>query len=77
MKVEVCFSARTDQIPYIEKIVVSLAKKGVCGFYQKDIKHIGENWKAQWFKAADAAKKIVCVLTKDYPESIPCVKVCF
>ena len=68
----VCFSARTNQIPFVQKVVAALKVKGISSYYQMDIKKTGPDWDSQWMIAADGAKKIVCILTADYPASKPC-----
>ena len=68
----ICFSARTSQIPFVEKVVAALKVNGISSYYQNDISKIGPEWDSQWMKAADGAKKIVCILTADYPASEPC-----
>ena len=68
----VCFSARTNQIPFVQKVVAALKVKGISSYYQNDISKTGPDWDSQWMIAADGAKKIVCILTVDYPASKPC-----
>ena len=68
----VCFSARTNQIPFVQKVVAALKVKGISSYYQNDISKTGPDWDSQWMIAADGAKKIVCILTADYPASKPC-----
>ena len=70
----VCFSARTNQIPFVQKVVDALKVKGISSYYQLDISKTGPEWDSQWMKAADGAKRIVCILTADYPASEPCCK---
>ena len=65
----ICFSARTSQIPFVEKVVAALKVKGISSYYQLDISKTGPNWTSQWMAAAMAAKVIVCILTADYPDS--------
>ena len=72
---EVCFSARTSQIPYVKQIVSVLETKGMHSFFQENISLTGANWQAQWLMAADIATKIVCIITVDYPDSKPCCEV--
>lgn len=69
---EVCFSARTSQIPFVKTIAEALRKLGVESFYQEDISLTGSNWQTQWFLGAKTATKIVCIITSDYPLSEPC-----
>jgi len=44
---EVCFSARTSQIPFVKSIAGELQKYGMDSFYQEDISLTGANWQAQ------------------------------
>ncbi|GAX86287.1 hypothetical protein CEUSTIGMA_g13699.t1 [Chlamydomonas eustigma] len=74
MSKEVCFSARTSQIPYVKNVASALEERGIRCFFQNDICLTGSHWQNQWFKAASEAAKIVCVLTSDYPLSEPCCK---
>ncbi len=62
-------------MPFIADLTELLAVMAIKSLLQKDIRTDEDNaWESQWLRFARLAKKIVCLLSVDYPESKPCCR---